>query len=344
MKRIICLFKFALAVSIALTIAFDTRAHAEAALINPEKIRITGEITNSTAVEFTTILNDNPNISTVELDSLGGKVYAALVIANKIHSAKINTWITGSSRCYSACSLIFLAGEMRLSDGALGVHQISGVNDPSATQSVLSDVYASLTTFRTPEKLILFMLRTPPEDTYVFSPEEIEEIGINIRPGDPKTIEPPHLQVISSTIHKDWLVGTFTNNHTRQTFIALESQAMNPVFRIVHYPHSKVTFIELVWDERRFSTGTTETRFRFNRYSEPPYDTWFTVQTEGNAFYADIPLNGGEAVERFLNAFMYGTSLNITDFSGVEVASFSLMGSLSAIDDFLELLRQTYAR
>lgn len=240
-----------------------TAGQSSVTLVSQEKMRISGAITIDTALEFTELRKSNPTVRTVELDSPGGLVYPALIIANQIHSAKINTWITGSSKCYSACSLVFLAGKMRLADGKLGVHQISGLDDSSQTQVTLSDIYDSLSAFRTPDKLISLMLRTPPGDIYVFSREELDQFGINIRPSDARKIARPHLQVISSTLHRDWLVGTFMNNRTQKPFIALESRQLDPVFRIVHYPHSLVTFAEIIWDERRFTEGHTELMFRF---------------------------------------------------------------------------------
>ncbi|SDI97990.1 hypothetical protein SAMN04488026_10102 [Aliiruegeria lutimaris] len=120
---------------------------------------------------------------------------------------------------------------------------------------------------------------------------------------------PPHLQVQSSVIYKDWLVGTFINNHTQKPFIAMESRVMDPVLRLVHYPHSRVTFMELIWDDERFSYGQTDLRFRFHHRDDQPYDVWVTVQSEATGFYFDIPQNSGMGLEIFMAAFIRGGSV-----------------------------------
>ncbi|MBB4173772.1 hypothetical protein [Sulfitobacter noctilucicola] len=319
-------------------------AEAEVALVSPVTLRISGEIDAQTAKEFADLVSNHPDVRTVELDSPGGLVYDALEIANHIAASNINTWVRSSSRCASACSIIFLAGQLRVADGKLGVHQVSGVYDPSATQSVIADIYSSLTKFRTPEKLIYIMLRTPPDDMYFFAPRELDEYGINIRVGDAAAYEPPHLQVLTSQLYKDWLVGTFLNTHTQQPFFAMESRAMNPVFRLVHYPNRNVTFFEVIWDKPFQNQAQTQLRFRFHRGDEQPYDAWVRVSQDNNGFYADIPSrrNAGEAVDLFLAAFLYGTSLSVSDFSGAPLAAFSLMGTKRLSNVFTDLIDQAH--
>lgn len=180
----------------------------EVELIGQNTVRIVGTITEFTEEEFRRFL-DHGDIQTVELDSDGGQVYAALGVSNRIHAKGINTWIRPSAKCYSACALIFLAGKLRLADGALGVHQIrSDEQDNSLTQAVVADIFSSLSSYGTPDELVAVMLRTPPEDMYVFTPEEIESFGITRSQCE---FELSHLQVVKSTLHRDWVVGTFLN-------------------------------------------------------------------------------------------------------------------------------------
>lgn len=333
----------------AVTVCFIIAAipsGAEVLLLAPSKIQISGPIEYQTSVEFHSLVSANPDVQTVELDSPGGLVYPALKIAERISAEGLNTWITSSSQCLSACSIVFLAGQLRLADGSLGVHQISGIRDTSVTQTVLSDVHAALTRFNTPQKLISIMLRTPPEDMYVFSPVELDELAINVRPGEEVYQQKPHLQVITSQVYKDWLVGTFLNTHTQQPFFAMESDAMNPVFRLVHYPDSSATFFEVIWDEPFQSAGTTDLRFRFHRDGSEPYTTWISVNADPNGFYADIPSDHkvGQAVHLFLLAFTRGHSLTISDFSGHKVASFSLAGTMRGAQRFTNLIQSAHTR
>ena len=240
---------------------------------------------------------------------------------------------------------MFLAGRLRLADGQLGVHQISGVEDPSVTQSVVSDIHDALTRFRTPQKLISIMLRTPPTDMYVFSPSELNELGINVRPGDEVSQEMPHLQAITSQVYKEWLVGTFLNTHTQKPFIAMESRSMDPLFRLVHYPHSLMTFFEVIWDEPFQAKGTTDLRFRFHQRGDEPYDAWIGMNADPNGYYADIPVgqDAGRAVQKFLLAFTHGRELTVSDFSGRTLASFSLMGTMRTSKMFSDLISQAKA-
>lgn len=65
---------------------------------------------------------DNP-YTTLRLNSDGGRIFAARVIASTLILHDLNTEVTG--RCASACTLIFLAGRQRhlLEDAQLGFHQ-----------------------------------------------------------------------------------------------------------------------------------------------------------------------------------------------------------------------------
>lgn len=71
------------------------------------------------------VLNENPMVDTIILNSEGGAVYAARAIANWIIENQLNTHIDGI--CNSACTLIFMAGTNRTIDanGQIGFHQYS---------------------------------------------------------------------------------------------------------------------------------------------------------------------------------------------------------------------------
>ncbi|TQE98416.1 MAG: hypothetical protein FKY71_13980 [Spiribacter salinus] len=129
-------------------------AVADVTLLDDRTIRVTGEFDARLVGEFRAAVARVPNIRTVELHSPGGRVYSGLEIARIIYDLRLNTWITAGSECYSACSIAFLAGELRLADGRLGVHQVSGMNDDSLTQSVISDVFDSLRQFGAPDALV----------------------------------------------------------------------------------------------------------------------------------------------------------------------------------------------
>lgn len=173
--------------SIAVWIAFcclvsPLEAIAGVTRLDDRTIGITGEFDARLVGEFRASVAQAPNVTTIKLHSPGGQVYSGLEIARIIHDMRLNTWIPAGSECYSACSIAFLAGKLRLADGRLGVHQVAGVNDDSLTQSVISDVFDALRQFGTPDALVSRMLRTPPDDLYVFSADEIEDLGITCGP------------------------------------------------------------------------------------------------------------------------------------------------------------------
>lgn len=315
-------------------------AIADVTQLDDRTIRITGEFDASLVGEFRAAVARAPNVTTVELHSPGGQVYRGLEIARVIYDLRLNTWITAGSECYSACSIAFLAGNLRLADGLLGVHQVSGVNDDSLTQSVISDVFDALRQFGTPDALVSRMLRTPPDDIYVFSADELEDLGINRRSGDVSAEDLPHLQVLTSDLHRDWLTGTFLNTHTLRPFFAMESRSVDPVFRIVYYPHSGVSFGEIIWESREFPPGQTDLTLVFERRSDEPVWAQIRADVEQNGYAFDLPTDGASGLETFFSAFAYAHEFSVEDFAGRTIVDYSLAGSLQATERFMTLLQQ----
>jgi hypothetical protein len=321
--------------------SFPTDSAAQSVrMVDDTTLKIEGPITEETGETFRAIVSDN-NVRTVDLSSLGGLVYVALEIAELIHEAGINTWVRPNSECYSACSLIFLAGERRLADGRLGVHQISFDRDDNVlTQSIVADIFAALSRFGAPDDLVAVMLRTPPDQMYVFSPDEVESLGITRRE---QATNPPHLQVISSTLYGDWLVGTFLNTRTGQPFFAMESRSLDPVLRIVHYPERGNTFGEILWREDKFTLGQTDISFIFERdptESGPGGASEIRVRSDIEPRGYAWDFSGGEASILFMNRFIYGHRLNVENFAGETIARYGLSGSYKAVNTFIALIEQ----
>ena len=92
--------------------------------VDGNTVLIEGDIGFRTHTALQAVLQDPANtITTVRLNSNGGRIFAARAIAIAMIEHNMNTEVEG--RCASACTLIFLAGEKRqLLDGAaLGFHQ-----------------------------------------------------------------------------------------------------------------------------------------------------------------------------------------------------------------------------
>lgn len=152
----------------------------------PDVITMNGMIDVGSALNFRRALQAAPNAKLITLNSPGGNVQMGLLIADDIHQRKLATYIPKDSKCYSACSFVFLAGNERKVDGELGVHQISSDSpDLVGAQLAISDIIEVLNRFNTPMDVMQIMFKTPPEDMHVFTPEEIERFKLNRSGSDP---------------------------------------------------------------------------------------------------------------------------------------------------------------
>jgi hypothetical protein len=300
------------------------------------EIRIDGRISQAVADSIILQIRTNSALERVSLNSQGGLLFPALDIARAVNAAGLNTSVPIGDECHSACSLIFLAGRERVADGLLGVHQISGLNDPSLTQSAISQIYEELVSFNTPAYLISRMLRTRPEDTYVFTPEELERHSINIRDYESQVGKVPHLLAVETWTRGDWLVGVFMNTHINKPFIALESREMDPLMRIAHYPHRGHTFVEIMLSEGELSGISTRIELRFGHADDQPFSLFADADIETNSYAFDIPADPDQA-KLFWAAFTSGTHLTVLNGYGVEIGRFSLTGSRRAYEDFLTI-------
>ncbi|MDK4705009.1 hypothetical protein PH562_22350 [Rhizobium sp. CNPSo 4062] len=146
----------------------------------PDVITLGGEIDAGSALNFRRALQAAPNAKLVTLNSIGGNVQMALLIADDIHQRKLATYIPKDSRCFSACSYIFLAGDERKADGQLGVHQISSdAPDLVGAQLAISDIIDLLNRFDTPVEVMSVMFKTPPNDMHIFTADEIQRYKLN---------------------------------------------------------------------------------------------------------------------------------------------------------------------
>ncbi len=146
----------------------------------PRLIVLDGEIGDGAPLDFIRALKKRPDAALVSLNSPGGLVGPALLVAHEIAQRGLNTLVPTGYGCYSACAYIFLAGKSRTASGQLGVHQVYGDQaDASSAQYVLSDVLDALKEFGVDQEIISVMLRTPPEQVYIFSQDEVRSLGID---------------------------------------------------------------------------------------------------------------------------------------------------------------------
>jgi peptidoglycan hydrolase-like protein with peptidoglycan-binding domain len=153
----------------------------------PGVIGLRGEIGPSTPLDFRRAVRaaDNPRV--LILASEGGYVSSALLLAYAVREMGLATYVLPETGCYSACSFVYFAGAQRRADGALGVHQVWGDDtDASTAQEVVSDILEAFVAFGVRQEITSAMLRTKPEDMYIFSEAEIARWGINS--GDPMSL------------------------------------------------------------------------------------------------------------------------------------------------------------
>ncbi|WP_457588788.1 hypothetical protein [Ensifer canadensis] len=147
---------------------------------DPSIITLTGEIDLYSALNFRRALHASQKAKLLVLDSIGGAVQMALLIADDVHERRVSTIIPKGKGCYSACAFIFLAGVERQVDGELGVHQISSEsNDLVSAQLSISDIIDMLARFDTPAEVMTTMFKTLPSQMHVFSSEEIGRYKLN---------------------------------------------------------------------------------------------------------------------------------------------------------------------
>ena len=118
-------------------IAFTSWANEKFVLEDKILIYDTTKATDETLAEINwedadvlaQILLDNPNIKTLQLNSFGGLIDAAVYMSDIIIDYELDTDVVGE--CASACTFLFLAGEKRtIQRGSwLGFHQGSWDKD-----------------------------------------------------------------------------------------------------------------------------------------------------------------------------------------------------------------------
>lgn len=147
----------------------------------PGLLALVGDIGAKTPLDMRRALNSIDEPTMLALASDGGNVASALMVAYEVQELGLTTYVMPDTGCYSACSFIFFAGKVRLAEGDLGVHQVWGEDaDASSAQSIVSDILEAFSEFGVQQQVTSAMLRTRPEDMYIFSQRELVEWRINV--------------------------------------------------------------------------------------------------------------------------------------------------------------------
>lgn len=153
---------------------------------NEGYISLSGEIVMEDSPRFINLVNNlnksKVKIVYVELDSPGGTIYSALEIADLIQKQQLNTVVLDRKQCGSACFVIFMAGNVRLTGDnvKLFVHRLSSQEGDSLEAKGLSvsmnDIYREL---KVPDNIRIAMLDTPPSEVYILTQKDIDAITMN---------------------------------------------------------------------------------------------------------------------------------------------------------------------
>ncbi|MEO9459214.1 MAG: hypothetical protein ABJE63_15325 [Lentilitoribacter sp.] len=143
---------------------------------------IKGDINYPLHMSLLATLEKNEQIKTVMLSSDGGIIFAARAMAIKITEQGLNTKV--EENCYSACTLIFMAGSKRElgNAGELGFHLYA--TKSTLTASIL-DIEAQVEKDKdylrargVAEGFIKTAYSTPPDEIWVPNKDQLERSGI----------------------------------------------------------------------------------------------------------------------------------------------------------------------
>lgn len=105
------------------SMAGRTAAGYQLVPLDDRSVRLTGSLDVGVSRALGRFLDQHPSVNTVELDSVGGRVYEGRALFKLIRKRGLNTRVI--TACYSSCAMAFLGGARRsMSAGALiGFHQ-----------------------------------------------------------------------------------------------------------------------------------------------------------------------------------------------------------------------------
>ena len=159
-------------------------------------IQLDGRIEENDPWLFVRALNNsrarNVKVWGVFLNSSGGSVDAGLQLASVIRQYGLSTYVGSNSTCVSACFYLFAAGVQRWAavDSRVGVHSAAenGLETERATSATIrfSRVLAKLDV---PDDILGKIVKTPPKDVYVLSPQDLAAMKVQFYPTPARQIQ-----------------------------------------------------------------------------------------------------------------------------------------------------------
>lgn len=157
--------------------------HADQGANGGARIVIDGELADGDEVRFERLADALPR-AVVVLLSPGGDLHAGIEIGKLIRDRELATLVESGKECASACALAWLAGTPRImAEGAtIGFHAAYTEHGnelvASASANALVGAYVSQLGF--PTSVIIYVTQADPNDMQWLTPEDAEEIGIDI--------------------------------------------------------------------------------------------------------------------------------------------------------------------
>ena len=157
--------------------------------VEGDTVILTGQIAPGDADRFADFRESTlRTFGQAKLNSPGGSVYDALSIGRQLRESEMNTVMTATDICLSACPYILAGGVTRTvaEDAQVGVHQhffdanialpaFIAVEDIQRGQG---EVMAYLDDMGVDTRLMQHALVTPPDEIYVLLPEQLAEYNM----------------------------------------------------------------------------------------------------------------------------------------------------------------------
>ncbi|MBS7811328.1 COG3904 family protein [Roseococcus pinisoli] len=152
---------------------------------NVASIVVSGRIAPETESAFRSAVSANRGARVV-LSSDGGSLVPALSIGRLIRENRLQTYVPDRARCFSACSLIWLAGTERHigQRAAIGFHaayvaQQGGPGMVSSAGNAVIGAYLSRLGYN--DGAIRLFTSAPPNQMVVVKPNQFEQNGVSVR-------------------------------------------------------------------------------------------------------------------------------------------------------------------
>ncbi len=151
--------------------------------IDGDQIIVSGHMSWGLHDAFVAALNDNPNVTTVVLNSPGGHYAVGLRMARMIRERGLDTLTT--EMCGSACTYAFLGGRNRtLQNGAkLGFHAMAG-NTQVVLNRMQQHATETLKAANVPDSFIERVFATPSDDVWYPTVRELRKANVITEVGD----------------------------------------------------------------------------------------------------------------------------------------------------------------